>query len=157
MNMSEPSRVWMDNAYWENYTQDKVKCILSITDADGVSINQQLTLSKLTPDGEDNIDFLELIDQVGIEKITQNTTERVERKAEERKRHEQEKIERERASSLHKLFEAKIQAFEIDAIKNSTNRGLKSKLRKAQNIIEVNIYSMMIVMEDIKNAEAGTD
>jgi hypothetical protein len=154
--MTEASKVWMDNAYWENYTQDKVKCILVLTDESGVTINQQLTLSKFAPDGSENTDFIELMEQVGADRITQNTTERTTAKAEDRQKKEQEKIEQERAKSLHRLFEAKIQAFEIDAIKNSTNRVLKSKLRKAQNLIEVNVYSMMIIMEDLNNAESGT-
>jgi hypothetical protein len=70
---------------------------------------------------------------------------------------EQRKIEEEKAKELQILFEAKIQAFEIEQIKNSTNRLLKSKLRKAQNLIEVNIYSMMIVMEELANEESKTE
>ena len=155
--MADESRVWMDNAYWENYTQDKAKCILVITDADGVSISQQLTLSKFAPDGSENADFKEMVASVGSDKITENTTKRTTQKAEQRQKQEQEKIERERAKALHRLFEAKIQAFEIDTIKNSTNRVLKSKLRKARNLIEVNVYSMMIIMDDMNNAESGTD
>jgi len=155
--MTEASRVWMDNAYWENYQQDKVKCILMIVDENGVTTNQQLTLTKTAVDGSENTDWLELMDQVGADKITANTTERAELKQDQRKKEEQEKNEKERAQALHRLFEAKIQAFEIDTIKNSTNRVLKSKLRKAQNLIEVNVYSMMIIMEDINNAESGTD
>lgn len=155
--MTAASRVWMDNAYWENYQQDKVKCILMTADEHGVTTTQQLTLAKTAADGSDNTDWLELMDQVGADKITANTTERAERKQDQRKKEEQEKNEKERAQALHRLFEAKIQAFEIDTIKNSTNRVLKSKLRKAQNLIEVNVYSMMIIMEDINNAESGTD
>jgi hypothetical protein len=34
---------------------------------------------------------------------------------------------------------------------------LKAKLRKAKNLIEVNIYSMMIVMEELQNESEGTE
>ena len=155
--MTEVSRVWMDNAYWENYSQDKAKAILVLTDEDGVTINQQMTLAKFADDGSENTDFKEMVASVGTDIITENTTARSVLKADQRAKSEQEKIERERAKGLHRLFEAKIQAFEIDTIKNSTNRVLKSKLRKAQNLIEVNVYSMMIIMEDINNAESKTD
>jgi len=150
------TRDWLPNAFWENYTQDKVKCVLILTDDDGVAINQQLTLSKFGLDGTPNTDFIELMEAVGEDQITKNTAERAEKKTIERKKNEQEKIERERAKSLHRLFEAKIQAFEVDNIKNSKNRILKSKLRKAQNLIEVNVYSMMIIMEEINVAESDT-
>jgi hypothetical protein len=69
----------------------------------------------------------------------------------------QQRLEKEKAEQLQKLFEAKIQAFEVEEIKNSKNRILKAKLRKAKNLIEVNIYSMMIVMEELQNESEGTE
>ena len=75
----------------------------------------------------------------------------------EREAREQRRLEKEKADELQRLFEAKIKAFEIDDIKNSKNRALKAKLRKAKNLVEVNIYSMMIVMEELENGSEGTE
>lgn len=148
------TRSWAENSFWETPDNTTITTILTITNDDGKIINQQLSVNKTAPDGSNNPDFDELLNAIGEEKITQNTVERQERKKAEAESMEQKKLEQEKAKTLQNLFEAKIQAFEIEQIKNSQNRILKSKLRKAQNIIEVNIYSMMIVMEELQNAEA---
>lgn len=150
------TRTWAKDSFWESYDQNRITSILTIVDDNGSETRQQLTVSRYNPDGSDNPDFKEIIEQLTEEKITENTSKRNEEKANQRKAREQARLEREKAEALSKLFEAKIQAFEIDQIKNSKNRELKSKLRKAKNIIEVNIYSMMIVMEELEN-EQGTD
>lgn len=153
------TKEWAKDSFWESFTKDKITTILTMIDDDGIVLTQNLTVNKYGPDGSSNTDFQEILDTLGEETITQNTNERNERKVKEREETEQKRIENEKARELQRLFEAKIQAFEIDPIKNSQNRELKSKLRKAQNIIEVNIYSMMIVMEQIeieKNAN-GTE
>lgn len=150
------TRKWADDSFWESYDQNRITSILTTTDADGKETKQQLTVSRFNPDGSDNPDFKEIIDQLSEEKITENTTKRNERKVAEREMQEQKRREAEKAKELQKLFEAKIAAFEIDDIKNSKNRELKAKLRKAKNQVEVNIYSMMIVMEQMNN-EQGTE
>lgn len=151
------TRKWADDSFWESYDQNRITTILTITDDEERVTQQQLTVSRYTPDGSDNPDFLEIIDQLGEEKITENTNKRNKLKEDERKAKEQQRLEHEKAKELERLFEAKIQAFEIETIKNSKNRILKSKLRKSKNLIEVNIYSMMIVMEELNNEEQGTD
>jgi hypothetical protein len=151
------TRSWASNSFWETYDKNKITTILTTTNEDETVTTQQLTVSKFTQDGTENPDFLEILGSIGEEKINENTTTRTEKKKAEIEAKEQRKIEDEKAKQLQILFEAKIQAFEIEQIKNSTNRLLKSKLRKAQNLIEVNIYSMMIVMEELANEESKTE
>jgi hypothetical protein len=151
------TRSWASNSFWESYDKNKITTILTTTNEDETVTTQQLTVSKFSTDGVENPDFLEILESIGEEKINENTTARTEKKKAEEQTREQRKIEDERAKQLQILFEAKIQAFEIEQIKNSTNRLLKSKLRKAQNLIEVNIYSMMIVMEELANEESKTE
>jgi hypothetical protein len=150
------TRTWAEDSFWESYDQNRITSILTITDDEGKITKQQLTVSRFNPDGSDNPDFQEILEQLSEEKISENTTKRNERKVAERERQEQKRREDEKARELQKLFEAKIAAFEIEDIKNSKNRILKAKLRKAKNQVEVNIYSMMIVMEELNNAE-GTN
>lgn len=144
-------KTWDENSFWETYDQSKITTILTIENDDGTRTTQQLTVKKFDGNGVENPDFIEILDTLGEEKINTNTQERNERKAREREEREQHAFEQKRAKDLQKLFEAKIEAFEIEEIKNSKNRVLKSKLRKSQNLIEVNIYSMMIVMEELNN------
>ena len=41
----------------------------------------------------------------------------------------------------------KLEAFEIDEVKNSENRELKKKIRKAKTLLEVQAYTTMILQE----------
>jgi hypothetical protein len=151
------NREWAWDSFWESYDQNRITTVLMITDDEGRVTKQQLIVNRYNPDGTDNPDFQAIISQLTEEKITENTTKRNEKRAAEREAKEQQRLEREKADQLQKLFEAKIQAFEIEEIKNSKNRILKAKLRKAKNLIEVNIYSMMIVMEELENGSEGTE
>ena len=149
------TRKWASDSFWESYDQNRITSILTTVDDEGRETKQQLTVSRFDPEGNPNPDFQEILDQVGEEKISENTTARNERKVKERELQHQKKLEREKADKLQRLFEYKIEAFEIDSIKNSKNRALKSKLRKAKNIVEVNIFSMMIVMEEMNNESSA--
>ena len=76
------------------------------------------------------------------------------RKAEEAEVEKQKKSEEARARKLEELFKYKLETFEIEEIKESKNRVLKSKLRRSKSIPEVNLYAMMIVKESIEDAES---
>ena len=157
------TKAWAKDSFWESFTKDKITTILTMVDDDGVVLKQNLVVNKYGPEGDINTDFVEIVESLSEETITENTSKRTERKTKEREQIEQQRIEHEKAKELQRLFESKIQAFEIDPIKTSQNRELKSKLRKAQYIIEVNIYSMMIVMEQMeieksaKESESGVE
>lgn len=150
------NREWAGDSFWESFDQNRITTVLMTTDDEGRVTKQQLTVNRYNPDGSTNPDFNEIIEQITAEKITENTQKRNERKTKERELEQQRKLERDKAKKLQNLFEYKIEAFEIDEIKNSKNRLLKSKLRKSKNIVEVNIYSMLIVMEQLEN-EQTTD
>jgi hypothetical protein len=149
------SREWASDSFWESYDQNRITTILMITDNEGKVTKQQLTVNRYNPDGTENPDFKEIIEQITEEKVTKNTEVRKEKKEKERELNQQKRIEQEKAKKLQKLFEYKIEAFEVDEIKNSKNRLLKSKLRKSKNIVEVNIYSMLIVMEQLENEQSA--
>lgn len=144
-------RKWAEDSFFEGFDKNRITTILTITEDDGKIIKQQLIVNKITDKGNSNPDWEEIMATIGEEKITENTNLRNERKVKEREAIEQERIEKEKVATLQELFETKIQAFEIEAIKNSKNRELKAKLRKAVNKVEVYIYSMMIVMEELNN------
>jgi hypothetical protein len=55
------------------------------------------------------------------------------------------------------LFKLKLQAFEIDAVKNSKNREIKAKIRKSDNLIEVLAYSAAAILDVDTNTEAPTE
>jgi len=53
------------------------------------------------------------------------------------------------------LFAAKVDSFEIAEVKASKNRALKSKVRKATNLVEIFAYTAAIILEEnAKTTEA---
>ena len=150
-------RKWMDNAFWETDEKQMLNCILEMEDDVGRVTRQVMKLRKTDDEGNDNPDFIEVVDQLGEELITTNTNERNVRKKREAEEVKQRQLEHAKARKLEQLFNYKLEAFEIDDIKNSKNRQLKSKLRRAKNRVEVDLYAIMIVMEEMKKREEEND
>ena len=146
-------RKWMDNAFWETDEKQMLNCILEMEDDVGRVTRQVMKLRKTDDEGNENPDFIEVVDQLGEELITENTNERNVRKKREAEEDKQRQLEHAKARKLEQLFNYKLEAFEIDDIKNSKNRQLKSKLRRAKNRVEVDLYAIMIVMEEMKKRE----
>jgi len=141
------TRKWQ-HGFWENYQQDRITGILIIEDGNKKT-KQQLTVAKFSPDGSDNPDFKEAIDQLTIATLDKNTNERIERKQREAKAKAIREQQKNKQKQLAQLFDAKLHAFEIDEIKNSKNRELKSRLRKSKNVIEMQIFAQMIIKEEL--------
>ena len=53
------------------------------------------------------------------------------------------------ADELKDLFEAKLEAFEIDEVQRSENKLLRSKIRKSKNMIELNAWVTAILLENL--------
>jgi hypothetical protein len=147
------TRRWLDNAFWETSEKKMVNCILELIDDVGRNHRQVMKISKFDSEGNENPDFQEVVTSVGVEKIDFNTEERRNRKKAEAEEKKQKQLEHAKARKLEQLFEYKLEAFEVEEIKNTKNRPLKSKLRRAKNKFEVDIYAMMIIMEEMKRKE----
>jgi hypothetical protein len=147
------SKRWLDNAFWETEEKEMLNCILEIRDDIDRVHRSVMKIKKYKDDGSENPDFIEVVDALTAESIDRNTEERRKRKAAEREEKQQRELEHAKARKLEKLFEYKLEAFEVEEIKNSKNRQLKSKLRRAKNKVEVDLYAMMILMEELKKEE----
>lgn len=141
------TRRWETNAFWHSEEHEEAEAILIITDDEGREITQVLTVRKFDTQGNLNPDFEELLEQVGEEVINANTIERTERKAKEKEYETQRAKADQQARQLEQLFDAKIQILEIEKIKNTENKKLKTKLRRSKNLVELNMYAQLILME----------
>lgn len=144
---------WMDNAFWETSEKEKLNCILEMEDDIGRQTRQVMLLSRLNKDGSENEMFNEVVETLGEESIDRNTEERTIRKAAEKEEKTQRDIEHARARKLEELFNYKLEVFETEEIKNSKNRKLKAKLRRAKSKIEVNLWAMKILEETFEAEE----
>lgn len=147
---------WLDNAFWTDGTaarKDTITAIREVQHSDDSPVDRQvITISKLSPDESTNPDWVSVLEQLGEDTIEANTQQRVAKKAADREKHMLHQQEVAKAKSLEELFNYKLKAFEVEDIKNSKNRPLKAKLRKAKNVVEVNVFATMIIMEKMNEA-----
>jgi hypothetical protein len=143
-------REWKDNAFWDNEEKTQIKAILEIVADDGVKTSQVMTIRN----DNNNPDWKEVLDVIGEDVLNKNTEDRKEKKFKEEEALKLREQDIKLAKKLEDLFEAKLEAFNVEEIKKSTNRDLKSRLRRSKSIYEVNLYATMIMMESIEN-ESG--
>lgn len=133
---------YQDNAFWTNESRTSLKCIrvsqengkektdvLSVKQGDRLwdSVISELTIAGIDASSEKR--RLQKEDQRATKAIT-----------EEQKR---------KSKQLESLFDLKIKAFEIEAIKNCENRKLRAKLRRAENEVEMNALATLIIAIDL--------
>jgi len=140
---------YLDNAFWEDNEKTQLKCIRMTTLDSGDERKDILSVSKFNKDGTENPEFIEIINFLSLEAIDRSHKERVERKA--REAEEEKIIEEQKADGkrLEKLFGLKLKAFELESVKNTENRKLRTRLRRAQNEIEVNAVVALIIGEEM--------
>lgn len=148
------TRRWLDNAFWETPRKHILNAISEEDIEDGKKQTKVHKVDKFNSDGSENELFLEIVNFLGEDVINASTERRLKRKSEEAEVEKQRKSEEARARKLEELFKYKLETFEIEEIKESKNRVLKSKLRRSKSIPEVNLYAMMIVKESIEDAES---
>ena len=141
---------WMDNAFWETDEKKELNCILELEDDVGRVTRQQMFLSRHDKDGSENELFNEVVEALSEQRIDEETEGRVVRKKAEAEEDKIREEEHQKARKLEKLFNYKLEAFEVEEIKNSKNRKLKAKLRRAKSKIEVDMYSIMILQEQLE-------
>ena len=132
------------NPYWGNDEKTQVMCEFHFE-------NGPTQVAAVTQTKEGNPDWEEIFQNFTIEQIDDLTkTVMAEAREEHEKRKQQEKDDIERMK-VDALFQAKLDAFDIDIIKNSKNRQLKSRIRKAKTLLEVTAFaSALITLEHEK-------
>lgn len=139
------------------YTSDnKNQIIAQFHTSDGAI--QTLTVNK-PADGKTNEDWDLIFSQHSEEQIEELTS----RYLEDHRRQQDQAKRREKAAKIEKenelLFQIKLESFEMDEVTKSTNRVLKSKLRRAKNTTEVYAYTAAIILDNEKvlNEEPSTN
>jgi hypothetical protein len=129
-----------EEPFWLNKELKQVMVIIIYPDG------KRLPAS-VSGEGE-NPDYIAIMEKFTEEEIDENTRRREERRAEEvRQRMERSKVDMQRRKD-EALFEAKLEAFEIPVIKNSTNKALKTKIRRSKSAMEVMAYTVMLIQAE---------
>ena len=127
------------NPYWGNDQKTQVMCEFHYE-------NGPIQTAAVTQTKNGNPDWEEIFNNFTpeqIDKLTEGALAEAREEHEKRKQMERDNIERMKVDAL---FQAKLDAFEIDTIKNSKNRKLKSRIRKAKTLIEVTAFASALIM-----------
>lgn len=134
----------IENPYWANKEKQHIIAEFVYPDT-----GKRATASIMN-DGT-NRDYDELMKKYSIEQIDANTKKRYDDRNQQIKNNiERQKVDKTRMQQ-EQLFAAKLDAFEIDLIKSSSNRELKSKIRRAKNIMEVTAYTVILLQQEEEN------
>tara|TARA_B100001939_G_C16922213_1_gene609921 strand:- start:1036 stop:1620 length:585 start_codon:yes stop_codon:yes gene_type:complete len=136
--------------YWSN--KDAKHMIVTLEYEDG----RKSTASIQDKDGT-NPDYKAILEEFGEEVLDNNTAEGVRRRDEQVKKRLQRKETEAVRARQEALFGAKLQAFEIDKIKHSSNVELKRLIRKAKTPLEVTSYTTILLLDDFMNNKTVTD
>lgn len=143
-----------DNPFWRNDERTAVTAILRIPRGKDKKLeNKVVDIDQYRSDGSIDPLWIKLMKEVPREKIDQFTEHRRRRKIEEHNEKMYKEQQGKRARELEGLFSMKLQAFEIDAIKNSKNRKLRSKLRASTNEMEMQAYVTAFILEALAEEE----
>ena len=126
------------NPYWGNDQKTQVMCEFHFE-------NGPIQTAAVSQTKQGNPDWQEIFTKFTseeIDKLTEGALAEAREEHEKRKQIERDDIERMKVDAL---FQAKLDAFEIDIIKNSKNRELKSRIRKAKTLIEVTVFASALI------------
>ena len=143
--------------FWETAAKDRVTVRLNITHTDGSFTTTVARVSKYDDNGKVSSDWEEVLEQNTLEQIDKFTEDRLERHRQRREGEIKRQEEKNESKRLEELFNVKLQTFEIPEIKESTNRKLKSKIRKSKNVVELNAYATILLMESMNEAERNSE
>ena len=134
------------NPYWSN--KDNRHLIVTIEQPNG----QHSLASIMDPDGT-NPDMKAVLEQYTEEDIDTNTQEGLDRRNENIKRQMERRESQQARAKQEALFNCKLEAFEVDGIKNSKNTELKRMIRKSKSIMEVQAYATILLMKELENGK----
>ena len=130
--------------YWSN--KDNRHLIVTIEQPNGT----KSLASIMDPDGT-NPDMKAVLEQYTEEQIDANTQEGLDRRNENIKRQMERRESQAARAKQEALFNCKLEAFEVEAIKNSKNTELKRAIRKSKSIMEVQAYATILMMKELEN------
>tara|TARA_B110000977_G_C10851447_1_gene405990 strand:- start:175 stop:645 length:471 start_codon:yes stop_codon:yes gene_type:complete len=136
---------------WDNESKTRMITMMVTTDEDGKESRSTATVNKFDDQKNINPDWDSIITEHGIKGVNENTDKRMAFRRQKQGVERRAAEEREKAKELERLFNSKLACFEILEIKNSKNRKLRSKIRKAKNEIELMAYTSLLVMEEYQN------
>lgn len=137
--------------YWVNKSTKTLKGQLVYSDG-------RITPVIAIPDNDTTVDGVYdlVMKNVGIKQVDANTDRKLKTHRQVQKQRQVQAKEAAELRRTEELFTAKVSAFEIDEVRSSSHRVLKTKLRKAKNLLEVTAVTAAIILDYVNNEQKET-
>ena len=100
-----------------------------------------------------NADYDAIMEEYGEEELDRLTALVNDIESEKLVRHEEQKTIQLNRMKQETLFNIKLEAFEIEIVKNSKNKELKKLIRKAKTPLEVQAYTTILIQKEMDTHE----
>jgi hypothetical protein len=131
------------DARWANESKSKIWCTFHYDDG-------RILNAVVSDTTQGNPDWKEALEKFSIEELDKNTEEFLKLREVDHQIKDQREKERMEIAKNEVVFNAKLDAFNIDEVKNSKNTALKSKIRRAKSVVEVNAYTAILLMKELE-------
>ena len=103
-----------------------------------------------------NPDLAEIKSKFTEEDLEKNTRKKIQKLAQEQEEEKQKQQAAEDRRNQEELFAVKLKIFEIDTVKNSANRKLKSQIRKSKTGLEAQAWAAALLLSEFNAAESAS-
>ena len=129
------------NPRWAN--REKTHIVAGFRYDDGREVVASITN---IPGAPPNPDWTEIMEQFGEAAIDANSKRDGDRHAKRKQDSAERRAMEMERQAREALFNVKAEIFDMDVVKNSTNRDIKNKIRRATTINEAQIYAAVLHM-----------
>lgn len=134
------------NPYWSN--KENRHLIVTI-----VQPNGKESLASIHDKDGNNPDMKAVLEVYTEQQINENTDAALQRRNDNIKKSAERRESQKARAKQEALFTAKLQAFEVETVKNSKNTELKRMIRKSKSILEVQAYATILMMKELEDAK----
>lgn len=138
------------NPHWINNARTVISAEFHYSDG-------RVSTATISESETSNPDLAEIKQKFTIEELEANTRKKIQQISAERERKKQEEEARAQRKLQEELFAAKLKIFEIEAIKNSVNRPLKSKIRKSKSDVEALAWAAALLLSEAQNEQPSQE
>ena len=108
-------------------------------------------------DDVNNVDLKQVLAEFTPEQLEDNTRKSIAKQNRDREAIEKKEAAQRDRQRQEALFALKLKAFEVEAVKNTSEKKLKSALRRAKSDIEVFAFASAIIIKDFESKQTPSD
>tara|TARA_A100001011_G_scaffold382902_2_gene453416 strand:+ start:132 stop:581 length:450 start_codon:yes stop_codon:yes gene_type:complete len=141
------------NPIWIDKSIRSLRCQIWVETSDGADYVDCTVTAGPAEEGYVNEDYDAIMETIGEEMVDENTAVWAEEEQKRKDRHLQEHEIHKSRIKQETLFNMKLEALAIPEIKESKNKEIKKKIRKAKTLIEVQAYSTILLFDELPNVK----